>query len=144
MKWFFRLLAAMCLFALMNGGPSGLQAEPLQFSAQQNMSYATAPVSAPRCGSTPMIRAGFTLAAFGIRLAQDDVGEWCDADNYCRTGSFCCGGGCCQNGSNCCEQDGGCCPGNLPIGCGPKCYANQADAQADGCSNWEVCGAPVR
>lgn len=146
MKGLIRVIAAVCILGLMGFAGSGPRADPPQSPAGQAM-MSPAPkahASVPRCQPTPMIRAGMTLVALGTRLAQTDVGEWCNAEKYCRTGSFCCGDGCCSDGSNCCERDGGCCPASLPIGCGPKCYANGADAEADGCSNWEVCAAPVR
>jgi hypothetical protein len=56
-----------------------------------------------------------------------------------------CGDGyCCEAGYACCDG-GGCCPSHQPIGCPSKkkCYANQMDAEADGCADWVVCGVPV-
>lgn len=122
---------------------SGLRADPQSFPAATGkapMSVKQLP-GAPRCGSVPAI----VIAGLGrIELAQSDVGDWCSEDRYCQTGYFCCGSGCCAIGANCCERDEGCCPGDKPIGCGPSCYRNSADAEADGCYSWEVCGAPVR
>lgn len=145
-KWLYSALAFICVLCLVDVAGSGLRAGPGQSPAgRPPMSLPPgAPVSAPRCDRTPMIRAGVTLSGLGTRLAQSDVGEWCTEDKYCRSGRFCCGNGCCGDGTVCCARDGGCCPSNLPIGCGPRCYASEADAEADGCSNREVCAAPAR
>ena len=146
MNWILRVLVIVWAFGFVDAGNDAARADSLlNTSPPPNMSVAEkAECAAPRPGRISITTAGIGLTALGPRLAQNDVAEWCSQDKYCTTGSFCCGSGCCRDGTNCCARDGGCCPGNLPIGCGPKCYANQADAEADGCGNWEVCGAPAR
>lgn len=72
---------------------------------------------------------------------------WVDSDGtewYCNCGDFCCGSVCCTVGENCCSRHGGCCPASAPVSCGGFCYVNQFDAEADGCTDWEICAAPVQ
>ena len=73
------------------------------------------------------------------------AGHTCCAGKCCSPGWTCCGDGtCCPQGyPNCCPN-GRCCPAQAPIWCGGTCYRNQYDAQQNGCTNWVMCGAPVR